>query len=131
MKLFYILTLLIGIMMAVVMQFVTIALPRDAFVASTLSRSPDEWSIQMDDGMASRLSHHDVKAELVTALQTRAAFRSEIYKQSLWEGLALIVLSIIGLVRERHMQKLKRIEPKVRQVSSEAAPSASPDEPST
>lgn len=110
MKLFYTLTVLIGIMMAFVMQLVTIAPPRDAFVASTLSRSPDEWSVQMNESMASRLSHHDVKAELVTALHTRAAFRNEIYKQSLWEGLALIALSVVGLVRERRMQKLKRIE---------------------
>lgn len=105
MKLFHILILLIGITMAVVMQFVTIAIPRDAFVASTLSRSPNEWSIRIDDGMASRLSRYDVKAEVVTALETRAAFRDGIYRQNLREGLALIVLSIIGLVRERQMQR--------------------------
>jgi len=47
---------------------------------------------------------------VATTLHTRAAFRNEIYKQSLWEGLALIALSVVGLVRERRMQKLKRIE---------------------
>ena len=113
MNLFYTLTLLVGIMMAFVMQFVTIAIPRDAFVASMLSRAPDEWSIQMEDRMTSRLSHHDIKAEIVAALHARSVFVDDIYKQNLWEGLALIALSVIGLIREQQMLKLKRIDPKI------------------
>ncbi|MBN1436720.1 MAG: hypothetical protein JW936_06575 [Sedimentisphaerales bacterium] len=127
MKLFYILILLLGIIMAVVMQFVTIAVPRDAFVASTLSRSPDQWSIQMDESMASHLSHSDVKAELVTALQNRAQFRSEIGKQNMWQGLALIAFSVIGIVRERKIQQLKNVG---QQVVGELSEDASLDESS-
>ena len=58
MKQFYNATLLIGFLMAVVMQFVTIGMPPDALVAHTLSETPDQWSIEMDERMASRLSRY-------------------------------------------------------------------------
>ena len=124
MKLFYTCTLILGIMMAFVMQFVTIALPPDAFVASTLSQAPDRWSVKIDDTLRGRLSYRDVKTELITALQKRASFRNEIYKQSLWGGLALIALSVIGLIRERQIRKLKKIEQTHAERTSETAPSA-------
>ena len=111
MRLFYTLTLILGIMMAFVMPLVTIALPSDAFIASTLSHFPEQWSIQMDDSIAARLSHHEVKAEVVTALDKRASFRDDIYKQGLCGGLALMGLSLIGLTREQKMKKLKKVEP--------------------
>jgi hypothetical protein len=108
MKLFYTLTLLLGVMMAIVMQFVSIAIPKDAFTASVLFRSPESWTISMNDALSFQLSHHDVKTELVTALEKRASFRNEIYSQSLWQGLALIVLSFIGLIREKKIDKMKK-----------------------
>ncbi len=116
MNVFYTLTLIIGVVMAFVMQFVTIALPRDAFVATELSKSPNQWSIQMDENMTAHLSqahlsHNDVKAELVKALHIRSQICNEIYKQSLWQGLALIAFSIIGLIREKKIQKMNMIEP--------------------
>ena len=131
MKAFYILTLVIGIHLAVVTQFITFAIPPDAFVAGTLSGRPEQWSLTVDEDLGHHLSRYDLKTEVTTALDKRSRFVSEIYKQSLLEGLALIVLSVVGLVRERTIHKLKKIEPEVRQVSAEAAPSAPSDEPST
>ena len=104
MRLFYILLLFLGICLAVVMQLVSIAIPSDAFVAGVLSRTPDQWSIQMEESMDTRLSDYDVKAELVTALHKRAMFASDICKQYLWSGLVLIVFSIIGLIRENKIR---------------------------
>jgi len=130
MKLLYILTLLVGINLAIVTQFVCFALPPDAFVADALSSAPDRWSIQVDENLTGALSPFDLKKELTTALQERASFRDDIYKQSLFGGLPLIALSVIGLVREKKIEKLSKIEPDVRQVSSEGAPGASPGEPS-
>jgi hypothetical protein len=109
MKYFYILTLILGVIMAVLMQAVTIAIPRDAFVASVLSRSPDQWTITVDDALTNRLSNHDVKQDTVAALSKRAAFRGDIYTQSLWEGTALIILSVIGLIRERKIRKMNKM----------------------
>ena len=108
MKLFYTFVLLLGICLAVVMQLVSIALPKDAYVASALSRSPSDWSVTLDDSLKSRLSHYEVKAELVTALQKRATFRSGVYSQSMWEGVALIALSVVGLVREKKIDRMKK-----------------------
>ena len=114
MRLFYILTLLVGINLAIVTQFVCFAIPTDAAVAGALSRAPDQWSIQVDEDMTRLLSHYDLKKELTTTLQKRASFPSDIYKHSLWEGLVLIAVSVIGLIREKGIQKLKKIGPEVR-----------------
>ena len=94
--------------MAVVMQAVTIAVPRDVFVASLLSHSPDRWTITVDASLEKTFPNHDIKQALVTALSKRARFVSDIYMQSFWEGTVLIILSIIGLIREQKIRKMTK-----------------------
>jgi hypothetical protein len=108
MKQFYIFTLLVGLILAVIVQFVDIALPRDAYIASILSKVPEQWSIQMNDDLNRRLLHFDAKKELVVTLQKRAGFINRTYAESFFGGLILIALSIIGLVREDKIEKLKK-----------------------
>ena len=90
------------------MQLVTFAIPTDAYVAAVLAHSPNEWSVALDNSLKERLSPYDTKAELVVALQKRAGFRGDLYRQSLWEGLALSALSVVGLVRERKISGMRR-----------------------
>jgi hypothetical protein len=120
MKAFYLLLLMIGLFMAGVMQMVDIAIPRDAWVASVLSWAPTNWEISLDDSLKSRLDHHDVKAELVIALKKRASFRNQIYSQNFWEGAGLIVLSAIGLIRERKIDRMRKT------IDLAAAPNSGP-----
>jgi hypothetical protein len=101
MKLLYILTLLIGIYLLGVIQFVTIAMPRDAYVAYVFSDTPDLWSVRMDEPMTSNLANYDVKAELVAALQERTRFDDNIYKRYFLVGLSVVAFSIVGLIREK------------------------------
>lgn len=108
MKMFYVFTLFIGFVLAVMMPFVCIVFPRDAYVASVFSCLPEQWSIKMDDRLTDRVSDFDVKRELITALQKRASFEDGLYVQNFWEGIVLIVLSIIGLIRENKIGKLKK-----------------------
>ena len=108
MKMLYILILFIGFVLAVIMPFVCVVFPRDAYVASVLSSSPEQWSVEMNEELTTRFSNFDVKKELATALQKRASFRNGIYIQSFWEGLVLIVLSIVGLIRESKIEKLRK-----------------------
>ena len=109
MKPFYLLVLLVGICMAVLMQVVDLALPRDALVATVLSKAPAGWELSLDDGLKARLVPYDVKSELVAALKKRASFRSQVYSQSFWEGAGLIVLAGIGLIRERRIGSMQKI----------------------
>ena len=109
MKYFYILTLMLGIIFAVVMQAVTFAIPRDAFVASVLSKSSDHWTITVDNTLTNFLPNHDVKKDVTLALSRRALFAKDIYTQSFWEGTVLIILSLIGLIREHKIGKMKKI----------------------
>ena len=106
MKLFYLLALVIGLWLAIVMQFVSIAIPSDAFVAYSLSEAPAQWSIQLDQRLASHLPYHDVKSDVVKALSKRAGFVNEIYAQTFLAGLGLTGFSILGLARERKIRKL-------------------------
>ena len=127
MKLLYILTLLVGCDLAILCQFVDFAVPRDAFVAGVLSRSPDSWTLSLDDAMKGRLSGHDVKAEVGLALEKRHFFRKDASLENFREGCGVILFSIIGLIRERKVDRLCRL---IRQApgpntGSAAAPSAS------
>jgi len=109
-----------GCFMAGIMQVVTIAIPRDAYVASLLSNAPTEWELSLDDNLRSRLDHVNVKSDLVVALKKRASFSNQIYSQNFWEGTVLIILSAIGLTRER---KIDRMRKTIEQV---AVPNSSP-----
>jgi hypothetical protein len=108
MKPFYSLVFLVGLCMAVFMQVVTIAIPRDAVVASVLSKSPARWEITLDDGLKSRLVPYNVKSELVVALQKRRSICDEIYSENLW-AVGLMVFSAIGLARERKIDRMRRM----------------------
>ncbi len=109
MKSFYGFVFLIGIGLVIFMQVVTFATPRDALVASVLARSPASWDINLDSGLKSRLAHYDVKAEMVTALEKRRASCDEIYSQSFFVAVGLMFFSAVGLVRERKIDRVRRI----------------------
>jgi hypothetical protein len=117
MRAFYILLLAAGLYLAVFVQFITFAPPRDAFVASVLSRSPAGWKLTLDDDLRSRLDRLDVNAELVVALEKRAAYRRDLYSTALIEGCGLIILSAIGLIRET---KIRRMGLRLEQAASPA-----------
>jgi len=109
MKQFYTTTLIIGIIVLFVTAFATIAVPPDAYVASTLARAPDEWSIQVDDTLNDRLHGHDVKAELVTALRKRASLEAKMLGALVVPAsLVLLTFSIVGLAREKKIQELRK-----------------------
>jgi hypothetical protein len=81
-------------------------------VASAFSNSPEQWSIEMNDKLAEHFSSYDldIKAELVEALKNRCLlWYKNLTETKFYEGLALIVLSIIGLIREIQFSKLKKI----------------------
>jgi hypothetical protein len=109
MKIFYVSTLVVGFCLAVLMQAVPYAIPKDAFVASVLSRSPDGWTISLDNALQARLSNHDIKQELTTALQRRASFTGQLYAQNFRLGLVLIVLSTFGLARESKIGRMRKM----------------------
>ena len=108
MKAVYLMILTLGLSLAVVSQFISYALPRDAFVAGTLSSAPEHWSLHLDERLSDHLSPLDVKSQVITALKHRAAFQSGIYKQDFRQGVTLIILSLIGLFREWQITKLKK-----------------------
>ena len=78
MKLFYILTFLFGCLMIVLLQVVEVAKSREAIVAGVLSRSPDSWTLTLDDGMKNQLSGYYVKYEVDVALQKRHSYHQVI-----------------------------------------------------
>src|SRR6266404_4181563 len=123
MKLFYLLVLVIGFCAAVLMQVVDLAVPRDALVASVLSQAPTDWELCLDDGLKTRLARYDVKSALVSTLKKRASFRSQVYSQSFCGGAGLIVLAVIGLIRERRIDKMQKI---IEQTAALNGGSASP-----
>mgnify|MGYP006297969197 CR=1 FL=1 len=111
MRAIYILTLFLGLCMAVLFQLVTVALPRDAYVAAVLARHPDQWGIQLDDELASRLSHHDVQVDTAIALQHRSQVTSDTARKSFSAGLGIIAFSVVGLVRERKIRQFQNAGP--------------------
>ncbi len=106
MRLFYIATLVAGVAIVGSMHLISYALPSDALVAGVLVGQPDAWSLEMAESMTSRLSSHDVKAEVTLALAARVRLFQEVHKPRLWP-VVLIVFSIIGLIRERQLRRLK------------------------
>jgi hypothetical protein len=106
MRAFYLLVLALGLYLAVLVQLITFAIPRDVFVASVLSRSPAGWNLTLDDDLKRRLDRLDVKAELAVALGKRAAYRRDLYSTAFIEGCGLIVLSAIGLIRETKIRRM-------------------------
>ena len=104
----YTLMLLLGLLLLVAAPDVRSARTRDFQIASVLSELPATWTISLDSNVAQRLSHYAVKDELVKALEKRCKYES---KDNTWFGIsgtALIVLSIIGLIRERKISASKK-----------------------
>jgi len=101
--------LLWGQALAILMQLVDFALPRDAFIAGTLSRAPESWTLSLDDAMKKRLSAYDVKAEVAVALEKRHASVKDVYSQSFWCGSGVIVFSVLGLLREGKINRMRKI----------------------
>lgn len=109
MKAIYISLLLAGLAMMTLGQLVDYALPPDAYVASTLSRNPDAWTISVDENVKRQLDGIEVKEQIVRAFTSRASFRAKLYSENLWEGAALLVLSSIGLIRERKITMMRKL----------------------
>ena len=108
MKTFYWATLLLGLFFFLVMPAVTIAIPRDMLVASVLAEAPTDWAISLNTNVAQRLSHHNVKNSLVTALTN---YQKSLYGDTKWIeiiGVGAVVFSVIGLIRERKICSLKK-----------------------
>ena len=105
MRLFYILIIFIGIFTIVGDLLVSYAIPPDVNVAKELSQSPDQWSLQLNENTKNKLSDYDVKGLLLITLKRRANFIRNIQYQFLWFGLACIFFSIIGLIREKQINK--------------------------
>ena len=106
MKIFYCIALFLGIIM--VLPLSHLCMPYDAFVAINLSQAPDQWNIVLNEDLASRLSHGNVKDHVVTALRKRAEFKRDLYVRNLLAGCTMIAFSFIGLFRERQITKLKK-----------------------
>ena len=109
MKLFYIVTLCMGGFMIVTLQLVDVAKSRDAIVAGVLSRSPDSWTLTLDDGMKNHLSGYDVRKEVNIALEKRHSYHQHDYLEILSVGCGVIVFSVIGLVREIKIDKMRKL----------------------
>ena len=110
MKIFYLLVLLVGLHETVLMQITTFALPSDAYVATMLAKEPDRWVLVLDDGLKSSLGHYDMKTEVTAAMKYRASYTSHIYSNCFWRGAGLVVLSVVGLIRERQLGRRSRVE---------------------
>lgn len=111
MKQFYSATLMAAALVAFSALLVTIAMPTDAFLASTLACEPDEWSIQLSDRLRDHLSLLDlhVKPELVTALRIRASLESNMFHATVFPVcLAVIAFSIVGLIREKRIERFRQ-----------------------
>jgi hypothetical protein len=121
MKLFYILTFLFGCLMIVLLQVVEVAKSRDAIVAGVLSRSPDSWTLTLDDGMKNHLSGYDVKKEVDVALQKRHSYHQDDYLEILCIGGGVIMFSLIGLTREVKIDRMRKLIEHATAVSSAAA----------
>ena len=102
---------MLGIILLVVIgvQAVTIAPPTDAVIASVMSRSPSHWTITVDNTLTNFFANVDVNQAVALALSKQAVVSKEFYKRSFWEGAGLIVLSVIGLIRERKIRKMKKL----------------------
>jgi len=75
---------------------------------------------------------HPEHPQSIAGLVTQAKQNQNRWSVALWLGVCTSAVAMLGIAVETSRLKRKRIiEPKVRQVSSESAPSASPDEPST
>jgi hypothetical protein len=113
MKVFYTLVLLSGLYLFVTTQWAGgNHPPRDFVVALTLSRHPDEWSVSMNNEVQKSLLKYDVKKEMTAALHRRVFLGSQIRAYTVWFGLGLMALSIVGLRRERKIHQLaKLVEP--------------------
>ena len=112
MKVFYTLVLLSGVCLFVMTEWAGYHMPKDFVVALVLSRSPDDWSVSMNDAGRNSLSTYNVKRELTAALHKRTVLGAQLRAYTVWFGLGLIVLSIVGLLRERKIDRwAKLIEP--------------------
>ena len=109
MKLFYVFALSVGCFMIVLPQLVDVARPRDAFVAGVLSRSPDNWTLSLDDTLKNHLSGYDVKKEVNIALEKRHSHLQDDYLEILCIGCGVSIFSVIGLVRESKINRMRKL----------------------
>ncbi len=111
MKPLYRLALLAAAMVLVLLGLFQGRVATDKFVAGALSRSPDDWTVSLNDELKARLAplQLDVKEQVRRALTTRSA-PGLASPQALLFGLSSIVIlfSVAGLYREQTLDKLRR-----------------------
>jgi hypothetical protein len=137
MKLFYIFVIIAGLWLLWVTQVPCLCMPMDLFVARKLVASPDQWSLQIDDAFAERLhwgepeddDNAKTHARVVAALKNRIELRRVLRGRHLWAGSMLVVLGLIGLIRERRITTLQRATASDAPTDAEAGPADAPSEP--
>lgn len=92
----------------------------DGFIASTLVKSPTEWDISITESLKDKLNPKDIKPKILRTLERGASYRDAFRSRCLVEGCVLILVAIIGLLREKKFEKIQNsIEP-------DATPNGSP-----
>jgi hypothetical protein len=113
MKILYAIVFLIGVSLAVLGQFVCIAIPRETFIASKLADNPDSWEIRITAPLDSVFNQQEVKAAVAKAMEQRSqrSRQKGVFLGNLIFGIPLLFFSTIGFVRELQIDKMrKRLE---------------------
>ena len=112
MKEFYWATLILGLFLTIAMSNVSVVIPRTMIATTILLESPSDWTIALNTNISQKLSSYDVKNSVITAFERyRKSVSETTRRDTLWFviiGLCTVVFSVIGLIREKNISKLKK-----------------------
>lgn len=107
MKTFHLLTIILGVLIILMWNLITIVPPQGSLEATTLSREPEKWSIEVEKGLFPNKTESEIKQNLIIFMETHnnSQYFSVPYMTTI--GFIMVVFGGIGLWQQHRIKGLK------------------------
>jgi len=105
MKYFYKTLIIITTLLMATYFVVTIAIPKEYFLAMTLEMNQEKWDLSIHDDWAKSLNNHEPKKELIQFINKNKNNYTGA-KEVFIISITVLILSLIGYLREKYIKKI-------------------------
>ena len=105
MKKFYLTTLILTIFLLITYSIISIAIPKEYFVAMKLEGSQEKWNLSMNDDLGKSLENYKPKEELIEFINNNKMNYTG-GKEVFIFGITAFIFSLIGYLREKKIKNL-------------------------
>lgn len=107
MKTFHLLSIILGVLIILMWNLITIVPPQGSLEASRLSREPEKWSIDVEKGLFPSKTESEIKQNLIIFMETHNNSQYFPVPYMTATGLIMVIFGGIGLWQQNRIKELK------------------------